>query len=46
MAVRRVGRLTAIMETTVEPLILITSLCVFGFVSIFQDIELVLLVFL
>ena len=40
-AVRRVGRLTAIMETTVEPLILIISICIFGVVSIFQDIELV-----
>ena len=33
--------MTAIMETTVEPLILIISICIFGVVSIFQDIELV-----
>ena len=41
LAIRKVGRLTAIMETTVEPLILIISICIFGVVSIFQDIELV-----
>ena len=44
-AIRRVGRLTAIMETTVEPFILITSICIFWVVSIFQDIDLVRLGF-
>lgn len=40
-AVRRVGRLTAIMETAIEPLILLSAVCIFGVISVFYDIELV-----
>ena len=44
-ASKRVGFLTAITETTVEPVILATALCVLGLVSFFYDIELALLGF-